>query len=65
MGKGGSKWRHGWVPRNRKAALLKAHGSKSGASRIMSRLSGGKSKKGSSSKRGTFYKGTKSVNSSN
>lgn len=35
MGKNGSKWRHGYIPLNAAAALLKAHGSKRGAARVL------------------------------
>jgi hypothetical protein len=31
MGKNGSKWKHGWVPANFAAAVIKAHGSKTAA----------------------------------
>jgi hypothetical protein len=35
VGKAGSKWHHDWTPANAQAALLKAHGSLTGAKRIM------------------------------
>lgn len=35
MGRAGSKWRHNWVPVNMAAARMKAHGSKSGAVRVL------------------------------
>lgn len=34
MGKNGSKWRHGYIPLNAQAALLKAHGSHKGAAKF-------------------------------
>lgn len=36
-GKNGSTWRHDWIPTNMQAAVLKAHGSKKGASSALKR----------------------------
>lgn len=42
MGKRGGKWRHGFKPANMSAALMKAHGNRHYAAKLMGRSGGAK-----------------------